>query len=267
MDAELRRRLVESGYSRPGFAEHYDRSRPRPPLALAELLPPLAGTQRPRLVVDLGCGTGLSTRFWSSHANQVVGVEPNDSMRAFAETATESHNVRYLGASSYETGLPDACADLVTAAQSLQWMRPDRVLPEIGRLLRPGGVFCAYEYFALQSPLWEPEEQWRLVRTRKGEMRAQLGLDDSVQRWPVSTARLEESGVFRCVRELALHSIEQGDGDRLVALALSEGSMTTLLEVGASDEDVGLDRLRTAAAKMPEPLPWWISYRVWVGLR
>lgn len=128
-------------------------------------------------------------------------------------------------------------------------------------------MFCAYEYFALQTPLWEPEDQWRRVRARKGELRAELGLDDSVQLWPVSTARLEESGVFHRVRELALHSIEQGDGELLVELALSEGSMTTLLEVGASAEDIGLDRLRTAAAKMPQPLPWWIGYRVWVGLR
>ena len=139
--------------------------------------------------VDLGCGTGLSTRFWAPHADEVVGVEPNDAMRAFAETATESHNIRYIGASAYQTGLADACADVVTAAQSMQWMRPDRVLPEIGRLLRPGGVFCAYEYFALQTPLWEPEDQWRRVRARKGELRAELGLDDSVQLWPVSTAR------------------------------------------------------------------------------
>ena len=43
--------------------------------------------------------------------------------------------------------------------------------------------------------------------------------------------------------------------------------MTTLLEVGASAEDIGLDRLQIAAATMPQPLPWWISYRVWVGLR
>ena len=70
--------------------------------------PPLAGTRRPRRVVDLGCGTGLSTRFWAPHADEVVGVEPNDAMRAFAETATESHNIRYIGASAYQTGLADA---------------------------------------------------------------------------------------------------------------------------------------------------------------
>ncbi len=267
MDAELRRRLEQSGYGRSGFAEHYDRFRPRPPLALLELLPPLAGVDRPSLVVDLGCGTGLSTRFWAERADEVVGVEPNDAMRTFAEQATDTSNVRYLGASSYETGLPDACADLVTASQSLHWMRPERVFPEIGRILRPGGVFCAYEYFVLQTPRWELDAEWEVVLARKGELRARLGLDENKRVWPVSLERLEESGVFRYTRELVLHSTERGDGDRLVGFALSEGTMTTLLEAGATEEEVGLDRLRTVAETMREPMPWWIGYRAWIGLR
>jgi SAM-dependent methyltransferase len=267
MDAELGRRLEKSGYGRPGFAEHYDWHRPRPPPALLELLPPLAGVDRPSLVVDLGSGTGLSTRFWAERADQVVGVEPNEAMRAFAEKATDARNVRYVGRSSYETGLPNACADLVTAAQSLQWMQPERVFPEIDRILRPGGVFCAYEYFVLQTPLWEPEAEWEVVRARKGELRAKCGLDGASHMWSVTRERLEESGVFRYARELVLHSIERGDGERLVGFALSEGSMTTLLEAGVTEEEVGLDRLRTVAEKMREPMPWWIGYRVWLGLK
>jgi SAM-dependent methyltransferase len=88
MDAELRRRLEQSGYGRAGFAEHYDRYRPRPPLALLELLPPLAGVERASLVVDLGSRTGLSSRFWAERADQVVGVEPNEAMLRFAEETT-----------------------------------------------------------------------------------------------------------------------------------------------------------------------------------
>lgn len=265
MDDELGRRLEESGYRKPGFAEHYDAYRPRPPRALIELLPPLAGVERPNLVVDLGSGTGLSTHVWAEHADEVVGVEPNEAMRSFAERARDASNVRYLGRSSYETGLPDACADLVTASQSLHWMRPERVFPEIGRILRGGGLFCAYEYFVLQTPLWEPEAEWERVLSRKRELRAARALDARV--WPVSRERLEESGAFRRTRELVLHNVEGGDGERLVGLALSEGSMTTLLEAGVSEEDVGLDRLRTAAEKMSEAVPWWIGYHVWIGLK
>lgn len=267
MDTELRRQLDRSGYHQPGFAEHYDRYRPRPPIALLELLPPLASVERPRLVIDLGSGTGLSARFWAEHADEVVGIEPNEAMRAWAEESTREPNVRYVAASSYATGLTDASADLVTAAQSLQWMDPERVFPEIGRVLRSGGLFCAYQYDALQTPLWRPEAEWERVLRRKRELRQELGLDDSRRRWPISRERLEESGVFRFVKEISLHSVESGDGERLVGLALSEGSMTTLLEAGASEDDVGLDRLRTAASEMREAAPWWIGYRAWLGVK
>jgi SAM-dependent methyltransferase len=149
MDEELRARLERSGYDRPEFAAEFDRYRPRPPSVLLELLPRLAGTARPKLVVDLGSGTGLSARPWAAVADEVVGVEPNEAMRTFAEQATVEPNVRYLGRSSYDTGLAAASADLVTAAQSLQWMRPNDVFPEIARILREGGFFCAYNYHGL----------------------------------------------------------------------------------------------------------------------
>jgi hypothetical protein len=76
---------------------------------------------------------------------------------------------------------------------------------------------------------------------------------------------LTGSGVFREARELVVHSIEEGDGARLVGFALSEGSMRTLLVTGVTEREVGLDRLRNAAASMPEPVPWLIGYRLWIG--
>jgi SAM-dependent methyltransferase len=266
MDAEARSVTDAAGYGEPGFAERYDRYRPRPPAVLLDLLPSLTGGQRPRLVVDLGSGTGLSTRMWAGYAESVVGVEPNDAMRAYAERATDAANIRYAAASGHATGLPDGCADVVTAAQSLQWMRPEQVLPEIRRVLRPGGVLCAYTYVGLQTSTWELEAEWEAVLARKRQLRVQLGLDRDRQHWPVSRARIEASGLFRYVRELALHSVEVSSGDRVVGLALSEGSMTTLLAAGASEEDVGLDRLREVAARRPDPAPWWISYQAVIAL-
>lgn len=267
MDADLRQRLEASGYHRPGFAERYDAARPRPPAALKELLPPLTGSTRPRLVVDLGSGTGLSTRFWADLAEEVIGIEPNHAMRGWAERVTAEANVRYLPAPAEQTGLPRGSADLVTAAQSLQWMSPEATFAEIGRLLRPGGVFCAYEYLTLQTPLWEPEAAWARVREATGRLRVERRLDQDLRLWPTGRERLETSGVFRHVRELAIHSVEEGDGERLVALALSEGSLQTLLASGVTEEEIGLDELRRVAARMRKPVRWWIGYRVWLGVR
>ena len=265
MDEELTERLGSAAYRQAGFAADYDRYRPHPPAALLELLPPLAGVDRPRLVVDLGSGTGLSTRFWADGADEVVGVELNDAMREYAAGATEAPNVRYVGASAYETGLSDDCADLVTAAQALQWMKLERLAPEIGRILRPGGVFCAYNYFRSQLRSWEACAAFENVRQLKQEFLREDGYEQP--RFPRAAAELEAAGVFRHVRELVLHSVEQCDGERLLGFALSEGSTRMLLEQGVSEEEIGLDRLRAVASELREPVPWWLGYQVWLCLR
>jgi SAM-dependent methyltransferase len=219
------------------------------------------------VVVDLGSGTGLSTRSWADAAERVIGVEPNAAMRAFAERATIESNVRYVRGSGEATGLPDGVADLVTTSQSLQWMDPEAALPEIARILRPGGVLCAYEYASLQTPLWEPEAVWDELRARVRRLREERGLNADAKIWPVSRESLDASGLFGFVRETAVHSRETGDGERLVALALSEGSLTTLLASGVTEADVGLDRLRAVSSLMKEPIPWWFGYRVWLARR
>ncbi|MDX1469627.1 MAG: class I SAM-dependent methyltransferase, partial [Acidimicrobiia bacterium] len=265
MHPDLDQRLDASGYTSPGFPERYDKYRPRPPVALLDYL----GRLIPDLktVVDLGSGTGLSTRAWAERARQVIGIEPNDVMRGYAEQATPHPNVRYVGRSAFDTGLSKGSADLVTAAQSLQWMEPEWVFPEISRLLRPGGVFCAYQYVGLSTSVWDVGVMWQRARQRRSDLLRKYGLLESQPRWPVSLERLNDSGVFSSATELAAHSIEQGNGDRLLGFALSEGWITTLLAEGASEEEIGLDAIRQAAVAMPEPVPWWISYRVWMGVK
>jgi predicted O-methyltransferase YrrM len=84
-----------AGYTRSGFAARYHAHRPRPPAALVDVLLQLAGTRRPRLVVDLGSGTGISTTIWVSHAERVIGIEPLDEMRKVAAAGAAPANVSY----------------------------------------------------------------------------------------------------------------------------------------------------------------------------
>ncbi len=78
-----------------GFADLYDAVRPVPPTALAAVVSSYAAG-RADLVVDLGCGTGLSTRWAAKWATEVVGVEPSSDMLERAAAATEQTNVRYV---------------------------------------------------------------------------------------------------------------------------------------------------------------------------
>ncbi len=96
-----------------GFAALCDDVRPQPPATIIDVLLQLAQIERPRLVVDLGCGAGLSTRIWAERAVQVVGVEPSADMRRQTEWRTTAPNIRYQEALSHQTGLSDASADIV----------------------------------------------------------------------------------------------------------------------------------------------------------
>ena len=253
-------------YSSGDFAERYDRYRPRPPEALCELLLPLLGAARPALVVDIGCGTGLSTRYWAEHADAVVGVDPNPEMLAVATAATRDANVSYRHASAYGTGLPDASVDLVTCSQSLHWMDPEPTLAEVARILRKGGIFAAYEYRWSMTTSAAANAAFEAAYERKNEFRPQLDVEHP--HWPFDRKSFAESGRFASVDETRLHSVEEIDAERLVGFLLSEGSTTTVLASGVTEAEIGIDRLRgVAAAELGEPSPWWLGYRVVIGRR
>src|SRR5436309_2162724 len=169
------RLLRRTGYERPGFAEGYDSHRPSPPATLLDMLCLEAQVERPRLVVDLGSGTGLSTRAWAERADEVVGIEGSPEMRAQAEAATAAPNVRFVQAYAQDTGLPEAAADIVTCSQSFHWMEPEPTLAEAARILRPGGVFAAYDYD--WPPVVHPEVEaaFEELMRRLGRMRAEHG--------------------------------------------------------------------------------------------
>ena len=243
-----------------GLAGVYDAFRPSPPAALADVLTLLAGCERPRLVVDIGCGTGLSTRLWAERAESVAGIEPNADMRRQAIAATHAENITYQEGLSTRTSLPDASADIVTVSQALHWMEPEPTFAEVHRLLRPGGVFAAYDYDWPPTMGWEMETAY-LHLIAQVEAREDRAQKPDFRTWAKSDhiARLRACGLFRYVKELTLHHREMGNAERLLGAALTSSSIGTEQLQGASDEELGLDRLPD------EPRPWYWSYRVRVA--
>lgn len=118
------------------IAREYDRLRPAPPAAAIAWVVPAGCT----VAVDLAAGTGLFTRALAAAVPEVVGVEPDARMReVFLE---RSPGLRALEGTGEAIPLPDASADLVTVSSAWHWMDADRALPEIARVLRPGGRFA-----------------------------------------------------------------------------------------------------------------------------
>src|SRR5712691_5874982 len=114
-------------------ADAYARARPDYP---DEAVRWLAGDE-PHDIVDLGAGTGKLTRSLVALGHRVTAVEPLDEMRAQLVAALPGTIA--LAGSAEAIPCPDASADVVSCAQAFHWFAHDAALPEIARVLRPGG--------------------------------------------------------------------------------------------------------------------------------
>lgn len=255
-----------------GFAEIYDKYRPSPPEVLRSTLTRFAQVSFPELVIDLGCGTGLSTRFWAGQAVRVVGVDPSGDMLQQAKAHTSFPDVAYLMSIGEHTGISSGCADLVTCSQSLHWMEPEPTLAEVARLLRPGGVFAAYDHsFYPVLPSWEADLAHRAFRKQAIALDMRYGITEKVGKWDKAEhlSKMQESGYFRYTREFMVHHEVTGNAERLIGLTRSYGAVQDLLKTGISESELGLDALTAEAYRTlgHELRPWLWNVRVWVGVK
>jgi SAM-dependent methyltransferase len=114
-------------------AVEYERARPQYPEAALDWLLP-AGARR---VLDLGAGTGKLTRQLAACGLEVIAVEPLRGMREQLERALP--DVRALAGRAEAIPLPDGAVDAVLVAQAWHWVDLERAVPEVARVLRPGG--------------------------------------------------------------------------------------------------------------------------------
>jgi ubiquinone/menaquinone biosynthesis C-methylase UbiE len=119
-----------------GVADAYDRGRPTYPAAAVTWL---VGDD-PATVLELGAGTGKLTRVLVDQGHDVHATDPDPAMLALLEAHLPG--VRTAVAGAEEIPLADASVDVVIAAQAFHWFDLDRALPEIARVLRPGGRIC-----------------------------------------------------------------------------------------------------------------------------
>ncbi|MFF9147391.1 class I SAM-dependent methyltransferase [Streptomyces sp. NPDC014861] len=90
----------------------------------------------------VGGGRGLLAHGLARLGLDVVATDPSPAATALARAADNGPGVAHLTAPAEELGLPDGSFDLLYCADTLEiTQRPDAVLAEAARVLRPGGVF------------------------------------------------------------------------------------------------------------------------------
>ena len=266
--------VARSGYERDGFADVYDAYRPTPAVALLDILQLVAEVERPRLVVDLGAGTGLSTRVWAERADEVVGVEANPQHARASPSSTSRGRERSLrrGLRRRDRPFQRPTPTSSPVPRPFTGWSPRQCSPRRRACSAPGGVFAAYDYDV--PPVVQPEvdaafpppSSPRGGPPASGDV-LEAGAASSAKERHVDQIRA--SGQFRFARELVCHGFDETSAERVVGLAESIGGPCSLFAGDAPEVDESFARLREVAHSVLGDRAWpmVVCYRIRVGVK
>ena len=148
---------TEPGGAFRGTATSYLRHRPPYPAALIEDLVRRAGANGRGRLLDLGCGPGRLTFALAPYFREVLAVDAEPEMIAFARTEAARRgvgNVRWSVRRAEDVAAEPGSVDLVTAGESFHRFDQAAVMRNVIAWLRPGGavatIGCSY---GLLSPM------------------------------------------------------------------------------------------------------------------
>jgi SAM-dependent methyltransferase len=119
-----------------GLAAAYAAARPSYPVESVDVLFKGLGDPARLAVVDLGAGTGISSRLIADRGPHVFALEPNSAMR---EAAKPDPRIDWIDGTAEATTLPPASVDVVAAYQAWHWVDHPAGVAEARRILRPNG--------------------------------------------------------------------------------------------------------------------------------
>jgi ubiquinone/menaquinone biosynthesis C-methylase UbiE len=218
-----------------GFSDCYDKYRPETSEVVIDILSTYKN-HKPSLVIDLGCGTGLSAFIWCNKSEKVIGIEPNKDMISQAISIQKKSgfdNIDFIKSISTGIDLDSDIADIITCSQSFHWMEPSGTLKEVSRLLKSNGIFAVYDCD------WPPTVDEICEREYISLMKKANNLIDKNKHETIKTKQwnknehlknISESNLFRFTKEIVFHNIETCDSERFIGIALSQGHLQTVLK-------------------------------------
>lgn len=220
-------------------ADTYERARPSYPDEAVDWLL----RTRPREVLDLGAGTGKLTRALVGRVGAIHAVDPSPNMLAQLQAVVPSAHTAV--GTAEQIPLPDASVDAVLAAQAWHWVDPDRAVPEVRRVLRPGGVLGLIWNVRDESVPWVA----RLTEIMQGSAAERYVAED---RMPTDLGQLER---------LTVRWERAFDRESLLELVASRSYIITATPEVRSDVLRQVDELLEGHPDLADPASWLLPYR------
>ena len=200
---------VDRARSFGSVAEAYDRGRPSYP---AEAVAWLAGGEA-KVVLELAAGTGKLTRALVDQGHAVFATEPDEAMLEVLRDRVPEVSAKV--ATAEEIPANDRSVDVVVVAQAFHWFDPESALPEIARVLKPGG------HVAL---VWNSRDERIPWVRRMGDLLGRQDLDTS------SADHLVHSDLFGFVEEASFKHWQEVNRETVLDLARSRSSFLVMDE-------------------------------------
>jgi ubiquinone/menaquinone biosynthesis C-methylase UbiE len=127
-------------------AQHY--AAYRPPLHCL-LLETALGQQQYEAGLDIGCGTGHSSRELTQFCQLVTGIDLHEEM---LHNAPAYPNVRYAIFNGQQIPFPDQTFEIITFAGSLYYAKSVGMRNETLRVGKPEGLVLTYDFAVLLEP-------------------------------------------------------------------------------------------------------------------
>jgi SAM-dependent methyltransferase len=202
--------MTDPSLSFGSVADAYDRARPTYPREAAAWL---VG-EEPVTVLELGAGTGKLTEVLASLGHDIHATDPDAAM--LAKLRERLPDVLTSVASAEDIPAPDAAFDVVVVAQAFHWFDHDRALPEIARVLKPGGRLAL---------VWNQRDE-RIPWVKR--LGALIGNQDQRH----GEEPLVLSGLFGFVEQQSFRHWQVVDRGSIQELALSRSNVAVLDEEG-----------------------------------